>query len=66
MSATAHRPKGPNGSWKTGQRVPTSGSWSDQYGDVVWFEQGHTFPPCIDRKGECANRNLVEQAAATA
>ena len=63
---TNHVPKGPGGTWKTGQRVPVTGDWADQYGDVVRFEAGHTFPPCIDRKGECANRHLVMRAAATA
>lgn len=61
-----HVPKGPNGTWKTGQRVPETGSWVDQYGDVYRFEAGHTFPPCIDRKGECAFRTLLTAAAATA
>lgn len=64
--ASHHRPKGPNETWKTGQRVPWTGNWSDQYGDVYRFEAGHTFPPCIDRKGECAFRSLVVSAAATA
>lgn len=59
-----HLPKGPDGSWKTGQRVPFSGYWSDQYGDVTRFTEGHTFPPCIDRKGECAYRHLIESATA--
>ncbi|GAB3396836.1 hypothetical protein GCM10027568_31790 [Humibacter soli] len=62
-----HEPKGPNGSWKTGQRVPETGNWFDQYGEVGHFVAGRTFPPCIDRKGECAYRYLiVEDAAATA
>jgi hypothetical protein len=66
MSSKTHKPKGKNGAWKTGQRVPVSGSYADQYGDVVWFEQNHTFPPCIGRKGENADRHLIENAAATA
>lgn len=61
-----HRPKGPNGTWKTGQRVPTSGDWSDQYGVVTTHTAGGTFPPCLDREGECAFRFLVREAAATA
>ena len=67
-----HVPKGPDGAWKTGQRVPETGYWADQYGDVTRFEAGRTFPPCIDRTGECANRHLtdyvdlVDEAAATA
>ncbi|WP_438354112.1 hypothetical protein [Microbacterium sp. CJ88] len=61
-----HTPKGPNESWKTGQRVPFSGTWADQYAVVTHHEIGATFPPCIDRPGECAYRYLVEQSAATA
>lgn len=61
-----HLPLGPDGTWKTGQRVPFTGHWSDQYGDVVRFEVGTTFPPCIDRKGECAFRFLVAQAVPAA
>lgn len=60
-----HTPKGPNGSYKTGQRVPETGTWVDQYGVPTYHERGATFPPCIDRKGECAYRVLA-QAAATA
>ena len=26
-----HVPKGPRGTWKTGQRVPVTGDWADQY-----------------------------------
>jgi len=55
-----HMGKGPDGSWKTGQRVPTAGHWADQYGVVNRFDAGSTFPPCIDRKGECAFRRLIE------
>ncbi|MDE2100160.1 MAG: hypothetical protein KGL39_23090 [Patescibacteria group bacterium] len=67
MGNTNHRPKGPNGTWKTGQRVPDTGLWADQYGVVAHFTADHTFPPCIDRKGECAFRTLVNvTAAATA
>ncbi|MDT0179439.1 hypothetical protein Q9S36_04340 [Microbacterium sp. ARD31] len=59
-----HFPQGPDGSWKTGQRVPFDGYWADQYGNVTHHERGSTFPPCIDRKGECAFRHLVEAVAA--
>jgi len=53
--------------WKTGQRVPWTGFWADQFGDVTWFAAGHTFPPCIDRKSECAFRvHVGDRAAATA
>ena len=56
-------PLGPGNSWKTGQRVPADGRYVDQYGYVSWHEQGATFPPCIDRDGECAYRLRVEAAA---
>jgi hypothetical protein len=56
-------PLGPGGTYKTGQRVPVTGDWADQYGVVIWIEQGNTFPPCIDRKGECAYRSLIAAAA---
>jgi len=59
-----HVPQGPDGTWKTGQRVPFSGNWADQYGVVSSHDAGTTFPPCIDRKGECAFRILVEAVAA--
>ena len=61
-----HTGMGPDGSWKTGQRVPFTGSWADQYGVVSHHEMGATFPPCIDRKGECAFRYLVEKAVGAA
>lgn len=51
-----HRPKGPNETWKTGQRVPSTGRYVDQYGVVTWHDAGATFPPCIDRKGTAAYR----------
>lgn len=57
-----HHPKGPRGSWKTGQRVPVSGEYADQYGQHAHFTQGTTFPPCIRRKGECAYRWLIKVA----
>ena len=56
-------PLGPGGTFKTGQRVPVGGWWRDQYGDVIQIEAGNTFPPCIDRKGECAYRSLLAAAA---
>ena len=61
-----HRPLGLDNSWKTGQRVPADGHYVDQYGYVSWHEKGGTFPPCIDRDGECAFRKEYVQAAATA
>lgn len=54
-----HSPKGPAGSWKTGQRAPITGYWKDQHGQVIHIEVGRTFPPCLDRQGECANRHLL-------
>lgn len=45
--------------WKTGQRVPVTGNYRDQYGVVSHHEVHRTFPPCIGRKGEGAFRYLV-------
>ncbi|MGW4913016.1 hypothetical protein [Streptomyces sp. NPDC004270] len=53
-----HGPIGPNGEWKTGQRVPANGDYTDQYGVTTTHDAGATFPPCIGRKGECAYRTL--------
>lgn len=64
--SSKHQPKGPGGTWKTGQRVPEDGYWADQYGAVYRFGAGSTFPPCIDRKGECAFRRLVNKAVGAA
>jgi len=61
-----NRPLGPGGAFKTGQRCPTSGNWRDQYGQVIQIDRHDTFPPCIGRKGECAYRTLMTEAAATA
>lgn len=61
-----HTPAGPNGEWKTGQRVPVAGWWLDQYGMVTHHASGATFPPCIDRKGECAYRELIQEDAVAA
>jgi len=58
-----HRPLGRKGTWKTGQRVPLTGTWKDQYGSITYFEKGATFPPCIDRKGVCAFRELISTVA---
>lgn len=58
-----HQPKGPLGTWKTGQRVPESGYYVDQYGSTSLHEAGGTFPPCIGREGECAYRRKYSAAA---
>ncbi|WP_440712952.1 hypothetical protein [Gordonia sp. FQ] len=49
-------PLGPGGRWKTGQRVPATGNYVDQFGTVSWHEEHRTFPPAIDRKGSVAYR----------
>jgi len=59
------RPKGHGSRWKTGQRVPFTGWWTDQYGVVSHHVQHGTFPPCIGRKGECALR-VLDRAVRTA
>ncbi len=56
-----HLGLGPDGQYKTGQRVPYSGYWADQYGVTTFHQLGATFPPCIDRKGECAYRELIRE-----
>lgn len=56
----------PSGHFKTGQRVPETGHYVDQYGVPSHHEAHRTFPPCIGRKGECAIRTKVNPAAATA
>ena len=68
MNQSMSRPLGPNGTWKTGQRVPATGLWTDQHGQVNHFREHTTFPPCVEREGgECAFRDLVRaDAAATA
>jgi hypothetical protein len=65
--SSANQPLGPNGEWKTGQRVPENGDYVDQFGLVTCHEQGRTFPPALDRKSTCAYRLRVEpsQTAAT-
>lgn len=65
MSArgSRHHPLGPAGTWKTGQRVPNSAYWIDQYGVITQHDAGTTFPPCIGRKGEGAFRRLVSKVS---
>lgn len=45
--------------WKTGQRVPATGKWVDQHGSMTVLKAHTTFPPCLDRNGECAIRVYV-------
>ena len=45
--------------FKTGMRVPVTGYYRDQHGVTSHHEAHRTFPPCIDRKGECAHRTLI-------
>lgn len=54
-----HVPLGPNGTWKTGQRVPFTSRYVDQYGVPSTHFVGDTFPPCVGRKGVCAYRKPV-------
>ena len=56
-------PLGRGGTWKTGQRVPYTGYWRDQYGVVTHHEVHGTFTPCLNRKGECAYRLPVLSAS---
>lgn len=49
--------------YKTGQRVPQSGTYVDQYGFRSHHERHATFPPCIGRKGECAYRRRLDDAS---
>jgi hypothetical protein len=66
VNQTRNRPLGPNGTWKTGQRCPSTGNWRDQYGQVIAIERHDTFPPCVGRKGECAYRSRVREASTAA
>lgn len=53
------RPKGPNGTYTTSQRVPWTGTYVDQYGGLSYHKKGGTFPPCPGRQGGPAYRALV-------
>lgn len=64
--ALNNNPLGPGGTWKTGQRVPVSGIYADQYDVRSRHEQHCTFPPCIGRDGEVAYRRLIEVVRASA
>lgn len=61
-----HYPLGPGRSWKTGQRVPTTGTYVDQHGVPSHHDEHDTFPPCVGRKGEVAYRWLVKAAGRVA
>lgn len=54
-----HRPLGPGGTWKNGQRVPVTGIYVDQYGHPSKHKQHGTFPPCSGRRGGRAYRRLI-------
>lgn len=45
----ASKPKGPDGSFKTGQRCPADGSWINSINQVIHLERGATFPPTVGR-----------------
>lgn len=62
MRPSVHRPKGPNGLWKQGQRVPFAGWWIDQFGRLIEFAAHRTFPP-TGRKGECTYWRTYDEAA---
>ncbi len=57
--ASRHQPLGPGGTWKTGQRVPFTGTYVDQHGVPSHHEAHDTFPPCVGRKGDVAFRVLI-------
>lgn len=61
-----HRPLGPRGTWKTGQRVPRDGTYVDQHGVTSTHFAGDTFPPSVGRKGECAFRRMIPVTRSTA
>lgn len=62
-----HRPLGPGGTWKQGQRVPATGWWKNQLGQVAMLDAKSTFPPPF---GKNPNRIVTYwtliRAAATA
>lgn len=63
MQTAIATPEDPRaGTYKTGQRVPITGWYVDQYGRTTFHEKYRTFPPCLDRKGECAFRRLTQAA----
>ncbi len=57
-----HHPLGPDGTWKTGQRVPATGVYVDQHGVASTHRRHDTFPPCVGRNGEVAFRYLIKVA----
>lgn len=60
------RPLGPGGTYKTGQRVPKTGYWRDQTGQVNFFEKHSTFPPVVSHDGGPVAFRTFIRAAATA
>lgn len=61
-----HRPLGPGGTYKTGQRVPFTAFWVDQFGTVTHYTAGTTFLSCHGRRRECAYRKPLDQNRKTA
>lgn len=64
-----HQPKGPGGSWKTGQRCPATGWWRNQFGQIIHLERLATFPPRVGRTNAGGNPVaywMEYRAAATA
>lgn len=60
-----HSPKGPGGTWKTGQRCPEDAWWRNQFGQVIFLERKSTFPPRVGRNqgGDIAFWELYPAAA---
>ncbi len=47
-------PLGPDGTWKTGQRVYVGGRYVDQFGTPFYLDLGATFPPTqVGKKSIC-------------
>lgn len=47
----ANKPIGPDGSYKTGQRVPSDGQWINTINQVITTFKGATFPPTVGNTG---------------
>lgn len=64
---SAHRPKGPGGTWKQGQRVPVTGLWINQLGQQSTLAMSSTFPPSQGKNnGGIVTYWTLIKAAATA